>query len=300
MEEQQPTKTSELLSLTGTACRFRLFNSLAPELRQMIWEMFMDSLNNKSELLIYEPSHFLRPSNLTTPEVYIGFPTLMHVNLEARSVAQKRVSFVYNSSARCMVPVRSFRPALDVLYIPWESWRDYFLLREFDYGDVWFSQLEHLAVDICLSTTLTPLLRRTQRIPSLRTLRLLVSSAHSLFNPSSRLIIPDRIPRYALQPVLLDESRDEGYHEQVASHRTNLWGLPSYLDRINEIALETAYTEEFIAVNPEMGAVERFVRGTSKLVIEANVLTKFQYSQNGSGFVEMGENNVTDCLFPVI
>ncbi|KAI0182574.1 hypothetical protein EV127DRAFT_449192 [Xylaria flabelliformis] len=293
MEERQPSKTSEQLG------HFYLFNSLPPELRQIVWGMSVDSLNDKSELLIHEPSHFLRPSH-PAPAVYIGFPAIMHVNSEARSIAQKRVSFIYSPGAQCMVPVRSFRPELDVLYIPWEAWRSFFLLREFHYGNVWLSQLEHLAVDICLSTNLAAFFRQAQHVPSLRTLRLLISSAHSPFNPSLMLIIPGRIPRCALQPVLLDESRDEGSNEQAASHSTRLWALPSYLDHVNRNTLETA-NAVWLAADPETWTVvERFVRGASKLVIEVNVLTKFQYSQNGSGFVEMGEDNVADLVLPVL
>ncbi|KAI1752623.1 hypothetical protein F4782DRAFT_530491 [Xylaria castorea] len=299
MEERQFPKTSGQLGLTGTPCQFKLFNSLPPELRQIIWGMFMDSLNDKSELLIHEPSHFLRPSNLTTPTVHTGFPALMRVNLEARSIAQKRVSFVKCPGAQCMVPVRLFRPELDVLYIPWEAWRSFFLLKEFHYGTVWLSQLQHLAVDICLSTNLAAFFRQAQHIPSLRTLRLLVPSAHGLFNPSSMIILPAPIPRCALRPVLSDESRGEGRDEEVALHPTTLWVLPSYLDSVNRNALEAAVAVRLVADPETRAVVERFVRGALKLVIEANVLTKFQYSRSGSGFVEMGEDNVAELVLPV-
>ncbi|KAI0903122.1 hypothetical protein F4823DRAFT_619795 [Ustulina deusta] len=137
--------------------------------------MFMDSLEDKSELLIHEPSDFIRSSNLATPAVYTGFSPLLHVNLEARSIAQKRASFAYCHRAQCMVPVRPFRPELDVLYIPWEAWRSFFLLREFHYGDVWLPQLQHVAVDICLSTNLAAFFRHAQHIPSVRTLRFVTS-----------------------------------------------------------------------------------------------------------------------------
>ncbi|KAI0457603.1 hypothetical protein F5B21DRAFT_512603 [Xylaria acuta] len=163
-----------------------LFSSFPPELRQIIWGMFMDSLDDTSELLIHEPSNFHQPSGLMTPTVYTGFPALSHVNREAHYIAQTRASFVDCPSAQRMVPVRLFRPELD---------------------------LQHLAVDICLSTNFYAFFRQAH---SLRTLRFLVLSEHGFFNLSLMLILPTLIPRCALQPVTSDENWDEGWDREVA------------------------------------------------------------------------------------
>ncbi|KAI8949714.1 hypothetical protein F4801DRAFT_590881 [Xylaria longipes] len=285
MGKQRFPETSGQLSPRGTPCCFTLFNSLPPELRQIIWSMFMDSLEEKSELLIHEPSDFIRPSNLLAPTVYTGFSALFHVNVEARSIAQARMNFTDCPSAQCMVPVRPFRPELDVLYIPWEAWRSFFLLKEFHYGDVWLSQLQHVAVDICLSTNLAAFFRQARHIPSVRTLRFVVPSEHNLFNPSSMIILPTPIPRCAVRPFPACES---------------LWAMPSYLDHVNESVLKAAEEAMRLAADQETRAVvERYIRGTSKLVIEVNVLTEFRYSPNSSGFVETGKDNVAELVLPV-
>ncbi|RYC55783.1 hypothetical protein CHU98_g10425 [Xylaria longipes] len=280
--------------------------------------MFMDSLEEKSELLIHEPSDFIRPSNLLAPTVYTGFSALFHVNVEARSIAQARMNFTDCPSAQCMVPVRPFRPELDVLYIPWEAWRSFFLLKEFHYGDVWLSQLQHVAVDICLSTNLAAFFRQARHIPSVRTLRFVVPSEHNLFNPSSMIILPTPIPRCAVRPFPACESVDDPFNpdsernpgpplrplpsdeREVALTPSKLWAMSSYLDHVNESVLKAAEEAMRLAADQETRAlVERYIRGTSKLVIEVNVLTEFRYSPNSSGFVETGKDNVAELVLPV-
>ncbi|KAI1418865.1 hypothetical protein F5Y12DRAFT_386254 [Xylaria sp. FL1777] len=295
MQERQLPKTSGQLNLT-TPCHFTLFNFLPPELRQIIWGMFMDSLEDKSELLIHEPSDFLRTSTLMTPIVYTGLPAIFHVNLEARSIVRTRVTFLDCPSAQCKVPVRPFRPELDVLYIPWEAWRSFFLLKEFHYGDIWLSQLQHIAVDICLSTNLAAFFRQMQHIPSVRTLHFLLPSQHGYFNPSSMIILPTPLPRCALQTITSDRSFDE----EVALIPPKLWAIPPYLDHVNRNTLKAAEEAMQLAANEETReVVEGFIRGTSKLVIEASVLTEFRYSRTSSGFVEIGRDNIVELVLPV-
>ncbi|KAI0970429.1 hypothetical protein F4678DRAFT_480629 [Xylaria arbuscula] len=298
MEETRNQDTSGQRDLAEPPCCFTLFSSLPPELRQIIWGLLIDSLQDIPELLIHEPSDFLRSSNSITPKVYTGFPALLHVNLEARSIAQKRFSFVDCPRAGCMVPVRLFRLDLDVLYIPWEAWRSFFLLKEFHYGANWLSHLQHIAVDICLSTNLTAFFRQAHHIPSVRTLQFVLPSNRGYFNPSSMLLFPNPISRCTLRPISAGEKVDE----ETSSTSTRLWTMPSYLDNVHKKALEAAEQAMRVAANQQAReTIERFIRDRTSLVIEARVLTEFRRSGNGSSssFVELGEDNVAELVLPV-
>lgn len=134
------------------SCIFTCFGFLPAELRYMIWEQYMDALEDQHELFIHVPSDFVGTRNPTAPTVYTGFPAALHVNAEARAVVLKHVIFAHCPGAQCMVPVRPFNLDLDVFYIPWEAWRSFFLLREFHDGDAWLSKVQHFAFDICLAS----------------------------------------------------------------------------------------------------------------------------------------------------
>ncbi|KAI1346149.1 hypothetical protein F5Y01DRAFT_322046 [Xylaria sp. FL0043] len=280
------TSTSGQAHLAETSPRFTLFSSLPPELRQNIWAVYVESLEDRSEVLIHEPSGFVRSSGSSTPTVYTGFPVPMHVNSEARAIAQKRLTFVECPRAPCMVPVRPFRPELDVLFIPWEAWRSFFLLKELHYGNVWLSTVQHVAVDICVSNNFTAFFRQVHHIPSVRTLRLLLASEHIYYNNNSMLILPDPMARCSLR--------------SITAGADNMWALGSQKRFIKRMALGEAEASMPLAPSPEAReVVERFARGRSKLVIEANILTEFRYSPTGPGFVDLGLDNVADLVLPV-
>ncbi|KAI0429254.1 hypothetical protein F5Y09DRAFT_310872 [Xylaria sp. FL1042] len=284
MEEPQLLNPCAQVRLAEAPSCFTLFNSLPPELRQMIWATLVDSIEDRSEVLIHEPSGFVRSS--PSPTVFTGFPAPLHVNREARSIARKRLTLVKCPTAPCMVPVRPFRPELDVLYIPWEAWRSFFLLKELQYGDLWLSKLQHVAVDLCICTGFTVFFHHVHHMPSVRTLRLLLASDHDNYNHNSMLILPHPMARCSLRPI--------------AAGSNNIWSMPSHLDHINSLALDAAENVVQLAASQQAReVVERFTRDGSKLVIEANVLTQFRYSQNGSGFADWGKDNVADLVLSV-
>ncbi|KAI3319645.1 hypothetical protein HD806DRAFT_508644 [Xylariaceae sp. AK1471] len=298
MEEQSPQSTSKDLNLEKAPCYFTRFPLLPPELRQAIWGVFIHSLPDKSELLIHEPSDFPQLANAGTPTVYTGYPTIMHVNQEARYIAQMHTSFVNSPSAQCMVPVRPFRPELDVLYIPREAWRTFFLFREFHYGDSWLSQLQHVAVDFILSTNPATFFRQVRHIPAVRTLRFVLASEEGPFNPSSMLVLPKPITRCALRQFPGDRFI-EIVHGRMVTTTTlagylNIFDLEAVLSA-TEVLSEAALDDEFVVAIMRCIDIET---SRLKLKIIPTILTEYRHSQTGSGFVEMGKDNVADLVLP--
>ncbi|KAK5635810.1 hypothetical protein RRF57_011522 [Xylaria bambusicola] len=313
MEEEQPATTSRMSDLSEKQCKFTSFSSLPAEIRQEIWEMFMDALEDKSELFIHEPSQFLGTPKLTTPTVYTGFPALLHANAEARAIAQKRVTCINAAGAQCMVPVRPFRPDLDVLYIPWEALRSFFLLREVHYGGAWLSQVQHVAVDICVSTNLPAFFRHLEHLPSLRTLRFLVSSERKPLKPRSMLIISSPVPRCALRIASATESSGDCLDDSEAVDK----GEPSLmvrpqglLQRPEEATRGATWSGSLSAYlthirrhflrQRDLGVVwpdrRCFAEYALRFITEVNILTRYRYSPEGSSFVEFGEDNVADLV----
>ncbi|KAI1359772.1 hypothetical protein F5Y08DRAFT_318870 [Xylaria arbuscula] len=264
----------------------------------MIWGLYMDALEDEPELLVHEPSDFVGTRNLTTPTVYTGFPALLHVNSEARSIAQKRLNFAHCPSARCVIPIRPFNTDLDVLYIPWEAWRSFFLLREMHYSEAWLSKVQHVAVDICLATNLEAFFKQVPYIPSIRTLRFLLSSESGSFNPNSMLILPSPIPRCTLRKT--SASGSVGGNVGEASDPGRVTGpLASYLKGVISSAQDAAERATRSGSNTERLFLERYTRPSVRLQMEINVFTEFRYSSDRASFVGLGEDNVAELVLPV-
>ncbi|KAI1434103.1 hypothetical protein GGR50DRAFT_664829 [Xylaria sp. CBS 124048] len=298
MEGHSPPKVPEdLLEPVAAPCQFTRFPSLPPELRHTVWDMFIDSLTDVSELLVHESSEFT-PLNdpITAPTVYTAFPATMHVNHEARHISKRRIRLTYSSNASCMVPVRPFRPELDVLYIPWEAWRSFFLLKEFHYGEEWLSKLQHVAVDICLSTNLVAFFRQVRHIPAVRTLRFVVASREGHSNSNSMLILPTPASRCILRSFPANPGPPNNGDEAANKGRR----IPLYLDYVNSEALGAAERAMELAPTEESRAAVEHLIDTEerklKLAITANILMKYCHLRKGSEFVEVGKDHVAELV----
>ncbi|KAI2641128.1 hypothetical protein GGS21DRAFT_357900 [Xylaria nigripes] len=293
--DHPPRKTPDGPRPVATQCLFKCFPSLPPELRHMIWDTYVDSLRDVPELLIHEPSEFPPFENPTTiPKVYTAFPATMHVNHEARVISQSRIHLIKVPAAPCMVPVRPFRPEFDILYIPWEAWRSFFLLREFYYEDEWLTRLQHVAVDICVSTNLAVFFRQVQYLPALRTLRFILASEEGHASDNSMLILPTPVTRCALRPFPTDYG--DGATDSVRR-------ISSYLKDVNSRAWDGAQEAVEAALSVEnRAAVERLVDNegrTLKFSISASILMEYRRSRKGFGFVEMSSENVTNLVLRI-
>ncbi|KAI1823036.1 hypothetical protein F4861DRAFT_512453 [Xylaria intraflava] len=313
---QAPQKTPEDFGAVTAQCQVTNFSSLPPELRQAIWDMSIDSLLDTPELLIYDPSKSIPLDDpAAAPTVYTAFPTAMHVNQEARYVARRRIRLVESPTAThvnqeahhvarrrirsvksstvpCMVPVRPFRPELDVLYIPWEAWMRLFTNKP-PRCEEWFATVQHVAVDICISTNLVSFFRQVEHLPAVRTLRFVLASKDGHATSNSKLILRTPVARYVLRPFPAGrELLDDGDEAAGVGRRVLV-----YLDDVKSAALSVARLAEAYAPSVENhAAIRRLIDDEEqelKLSIGASVLMKYRHlQQKSSGFVEMGADNV--------
>jgi hypothetical protein len=217
----------------------------------------------------------------------------MHVNQEARHIAQMRITLVDSPRAQFMVPVRPFRPELDVLYIPMQAWRKFSLFRETPQGQAWLSLLQHVAVDFISSTNHAALFTQTQHMPALKTLRFVLATEKGPYDPSSMLIIPNPITRCTLRPFPADR-----FVETVDCGATKPT-LAEYLDKFDKDAVLSAIaalleTGPVSEINVAILGCVNVHRNRLRFEVAPAILTEYHHSQSGSGFVDLGKDNVAD------
>ncbi|GAP82645.2 hypothetical protein SAMD00023353_0101770 [Rosellinia necatrix] len=325
-QQQQPELNNEAKTL-GT---FTCFPLLPPELRLMIWDIAVLSIPDVPELVIQDGSSF-HPRKRGPPPMLVrtGFAAAMHVNREARATAMRRGCFTYaevpappvppgarrrgadRGTRKLSVPVRAFRPELDVLFLPWEGWRSFFLLRELyhddgggDEDDDWLASLQHLAVDACLSRNMAVLVRQLPLFRSLRTLTVVLPTSETPVKTASMVYLPGPpLPRCALGPY--------------PSHAIHHPALSACLQDVADGTWRAA-VEALRAVADQNGgdddddddsedgryraALKRhmdFERKRVKFVIRGKVLLVYGDSDGRRGFSERGKDKATQVVLPI-
>ncbi|KAI1196451.1 hypothetical protein F5X97DRAFT_344557 [Nemania serpens] len=199
-----------------------LFNRLPPELRQLVWkEAALTSMDNP-ELLILLPgwlSNGIHSLDMLSPfpPVNTSFPSVMHVNREARQTALRHVDMADLGPYpwdKCLVPQRPFRPEIDILYAGHSM--DPF--RDFNQEEV--LKVQHLALDYGNygTTNRGDPESLAQRMPALRTLRFVLLSLQGTYNKRVDLPFwPHR--RCTLRPITPEtigpqtvSTRDQNVH----------------------------------------------------------------------------------------
>ncbi|KAK8031928.1 hypothetical protein PG990_001662 [Apiospora arundinis] len=97
------------------AATFPSFMNLPKELRDEIWQYAMPE-GDVPELLFYGGPEDDEADGGPPIMVNTGYPVLMHVCAESRALAQRATYFQYSRNADMKIPMRRFRPDLDVQY----------------------------------------------------------------------------------------------------------------------------------------------------------------------------------------
>ncbi|KAK8001534.1 hypothetical protein PG991_013756 [Apiospora marii] len=115
-----PTKDTmaEPTIATGT---FPMFMQLPKELRDAVWRYAIPE--DVPELLFYDgPGSLWEDDGEDPVMVNTGYPALMHVCSESRVVARRETYFDYSRNAEAEIPMRKFRPDLDMQYLTvWDA-----------------------------------------------------------------------------------------------------------------------------------------------------------------------------------
>lgn len=147
---------------------FGKFSDLPLELRQTIWKLRLPEEDESEVCVVTDQSR---------DTVYTAFPLLMHVCQESRHFVQNSkvsgVEFCFSQEAECYVPVRKFRPELDMVYCHDAATLD--LLRHGDNMPI--GQIHYLTVPFCrrLLSSIASAILRDPNFRLLRSVSILVS-----------------------------------------------------------------------------------------------------------------------------
>ncbi|EXF79480.1 hypothetical protein CFIO01_12579 [Colletotrichum fioriniae PJ7] len=147
---------------------FGKFPDLPIELRQTIWKLRLPDEDEPEVCVVTDQSRDL---------VYTAFSILMHVCQDSRHFVQNSkasgIEFRFSEEARCYVPVRKFRPELDIVYCHDEATLN--LLRHGDNMPV--GQIRHLTIPSCrrLLSSIAPAILCDPNFRLLRIVSILIS-----------------------------------------------------------------------------------------------------------------------------
>ncbi|KAI5927931.1 hypothetical protein F4810DRAFT_705828 [Camillea tinctor] len=333
-EEETITKSSSSPPPPPSLSRFTRFTSLPPEIRYMIYDLALPP--DVPELYILQADK-IPPTNITTttttttnnpgtpqdapqrPTVYTAYPVLMHVSREARQFAQSRTCLRPHyypspspsptaSSSSCpllLVPYRLFRPDLDVLYVSWFSFGAFFRRPELFLGSATLlSRVQHVAVDMILTTNLHRLVEKFRQLRSLRSLRVVLGTAAGPFWVCAALRLPH--PRLARRCALRPFESAQLEATVRGGPMTRPRSLEWYLRYVHGEArdetramLLMAAGDDGAEMEMEIGAWDREKRDLD-LEIVAQVLVEYQRPAGKDGgpprWVEKGRDRTTNLV----
>ncbi|KAI1506237.1 hypothetical protein F5X99DRAFT_127887 [Biscogniauxia marginata] len=311
VKQPEEASSSSLSSSLSLPPRFTRFTSLPPEIRYMIYDLALPP--DVPELYILQADKIPPTTTANTgtaagpgaekvtpphPTVYTAYPVLMHVSREARTFAQSRTQLRWSAGAQCAVPHRAFRADLDVLYISWFSFMAVFRRPELFLAAELVARLQHVAVDMILTTNLHRLVQKFRQLRALRTLRVVFGSAAGPFWVCAALRLRDPLERrYALRAFAGPELQGVVRGGPMTRPRSLEW----YLQYVHGEASHETLSMLIMSGEDgddsiEIGAWDREKREL-KLKIMAQVLVKYKWSpQEGSCWAEKGKDNMTNLV----
>ena len=120
VQQQRLDPTKDTMAEPTTAATFPRFMQLPKELRDAVWRYAMPE--DVPEILFYDGPGSLEDDEEDPVMVNTGYPALMHVCSESRAVARRETYFDYSRNAEAEIPMRTFRPDLDMQYLTvWDA-----------------------------------------------------------------------------------------------------------------------------------------------------------------------------------
>ncbi|KAI1341860.1 hypothetical protein F5Y15DRAFT_413782 [Xylariaceae sp. FL0016] len=294
---------------------FPKLNALPPELRHMIWTLALPS--DTSEILVLQVHKHRRTTSETSgssgddilaeppepshPLAHTGYPVHMHVCRESRLLAQSQTQLEYSPVARCKVPVRRFRPELDVLYIGWFLFLSFFRRPEYFYGMHFIKTLRHIAIDVVLTTNPGGLVEALRHLKALETLHIVFGTSNGPLWAGSALRCKAPVRRCALRAFNKDDMNGMVTGGRMTRPRT----LECYLEYIHDELFEQ---DRMLSIlqhgsddeDDEEGDAETssgFLRGEWDLELVADVFVEFRRSaDDGAQWVEKGKSDMAELV----
>ncbi|CAJ2511215.1 Uu.00g068400.m01.CDS01 [Anthostomella pinea] len=290
------------------ATRFTRFSALPPELRHMIWAFALPPDTQELHILqtpnpavasawVQSATATSTPASIPSAlgpapaflTVQTGYPVLMHASREARRTAQSRTTLTWSEEARCAIPTRAFRPDMDILYMPWFSFRGFFRQAEtFPSYRALTPQLRHVAIDAVVTDFPDRLVDSFRYLRSLRTLHVLFGSATGPFRVEEAL----RFRRREVWAQAVYADGDAGYVFEEARQETESMLLVAGENGGNGPGDGDGDDDDH-GLPGGIGVWDPD-RRTLKLDIVADVFTEYCASAEGSPWVEKGKESMTD------
>ncbi|KAI0484518.1 hypothetical protein GGR56DRAFT_28374 [Xylariaceae sp. FL0804] len=287
----------------GAATRFSNFSALPPELRHIIWAFALPP--DVPELHVLQV-HKIRPTTASpsasgmdmdepcVPLVHTAYPVLMHVCHESRRIAVSQTDLRQSPEARCLVPVRRFRPDLDVLYVSWFGFMAFCRRPDFFIGDM-VASLRHVAVDVALTSYPERLLEIFRHLRSLQTLHVVFGSTRPPLFASDALSLEMPPRRSVLKPFSASALKGMVRGGPTTRPRPLDWYL-QYVHGELYATLEL-FKSSRVHDNSHGGDLGvDFEKGELKLRLVADAFTEFRYSTDGAHWVEKGRTNTCTNL----
>ncbi|KAH8677883.1 hypothetical protein BX600DRAFT_431197 [Xylariales sp. PMI_506] len=266
------------------AMEFPRFSELPAEIRCMVWEAALPE--DVSEVYILKP--YLNRPNVALPKVDICFPTGTRVCRESRDISMRRLQTRPSPEAGIKIPCRDFRPELDVLYVGAFNFYPFFSRPEFFYGGL-VHRLQHMAVDIVLTSTHDRIPNVFQHLNRLRTLTVVFGQPHGNHRAGEALHLSYPIRRCRLRDFTNEElgsARVGNPDPRVVSYRP----VGEYLAGLRQ-DLEDR-TREFL---PSWGDIDISVWDHDKqklnLDIKVQTLMEYRIGPKGPEWLEKGKEN---------
>lgn len=231
------------------------------ELRNMIWHEAMPYEISETCILLQASSSTAQQklSSCYPCTVDTAFPVLMHICHETREFASKRLQFRYSTAARTMVPFRTFRPELDVLYV--HGTQSLSSLRYLE--EPILKQVRRLAVGcwrpLCAATASRPASAACifGVFPQVESISIVLPSSKQL--PSWQKLYPSPpIGRFRLEPFYTGCTRPSNIISSFKSVDRGFSGVLSFMHRIR-CDIACYHARMWQSLGPQIGEDTGFI-----------------------------------------